>query len=134
MHLTVRDGLATLFVVAAAALYLPWLAGGWLTGWSAREVAAVVFALGFAACLTDQQQMARVYGARGDGRRPPVSYVVLTSALGALALAAGVIALVTGSSAMLAALALAVAGLWLSATGRHALTRTPGGRAAAPAA
>jgi hypothetical protein len=134
MHLTVRDGLATLFVVAAAAIYVPWLAGGWLTGWPVREVAIVVFALGFAACLTDQKQMAEVYAARRAGPQPPLGYVVLTSALGALALVAGVIALVTGSSAMLAALAVAVAGLWLMATGRHALTGAPGGHAPASAA
>ncbi len=132
MHLTIRDGLATLFVVTAAVVYLAWLAGAAMTGWSVRGIAIVVFALGFAACLTDQKQMAVVYGAQRDGPQrdgpqPPVSYVVLTSAVGAVALVAGVITLVTGSSAMLAAVAAAVAGLWLLATGRHALTRVPGG-------
>jgi hypothetical protein len=134
MHLTVRDALATVFVAAAAAVYLPWLAGAAMTGWSARAIATVVFALGFAACVTDQKQMGVVYGAGRDGPRSPVSYVVLASAMGALALVAGVIALVTGSSVMLAILAAAVAGLWLFATARHALTRAPGGHAPASAA
>ena len=129
MRLTMRDGLATLFVVVAAVVYLPWLAGAAMTGWSVRGIATVVFALGFAACLTDQQQMALVYGPGRDGPRPPAGYAALTSAIGALALVSGIIALVTGSSAMLATLAAAVAGLWLSATLRHALTRAPGGHA-----
>jgi hypothetical protein len=122
MRLTVRDGLATVFVAAAAAVYLLWVTGAAMTGWSVRVTAAVVFALGFAACLSDQQQMAVVYGAVGEGPRPSPAYVVLASAIGALALAAGVIALVTGSAAMLATLAASVGSLWVIATARHALT------------
>jgi hypothetical protein len=130
MRLTIRDGLATVFVAAAAAVYVPWVTGAALTGWSVRVTAAVVFALGWAACMTDQKQMAVVYGATREGRRPPAAYAVLVSAIGALALVAGVLALVTGSAALLATLAASMAGLWLIATVRHAVasgSRGPSG-------
>ena len=126
MRLTVRDGLATLFVAAAEVVYLLWVTGAAMTGWSVRVTAAVVFTLGFAACLTDQKQMAVVYGATGEGHRPPPAYVVLASVVGALALVAGVIAVVTGSAAMLATLAASMGGLWVIATARHGLTSGSG--------
>jgi hypothetical protein len=125
MRLTVRDGLATVFVAAAAAVYLLWVTGAAMTGWSVRVAAAVVFGLGWAACVTDQKQMAVVYGAAArGGRQPPAAYVVLVSGIGALALVAGVIALVAGSAAMLATLVASMGGLWVIATARH--TRTSG--------
>src|ERR1039458_1359894 len=120
MRLTVRDGLATVFVAAALAVYLLWVSGAAMTGWSVR-VAAAVFGLGWAACVTDQKQMAVVYGAAHGGRRPPAAYVVLVSGIGALALVTGVIALVAGSAAMLATLAASMGGLWVIATVRHTL-------------
>jgi hypothetical protein len=126
MRLTIRDGLATLFVAAAAAVYVPWLTGAAFTGWSVRVTAAVVFALGWAACMTDQKQLAVVYRVSSEGSRPPAAYAVLVSAIGAVALVTGVIALVTGSAALLATLAASMAGLWLIATARHTLT--PGSR------
>jgi len=126
MRLTIRDGLATLFVAAAAAVYLAWVTGAAMTSWSARVTAAVVFGLGFAACLTDRQQMAVAYGAAREGPRPSAAYVAVTSASGGLALVTGVIALVTGSAAMLAVLAASVAGLWVIATARHALVSGSG--------
>ena len=121
MRLTIRDGLATLFVAAAALVYVPWVTGAAMTGWSVRVTAAVVFGLGWAACLTDQKQMAAVYGATRGSPRPPAAYVVLASVIGALALVSGVIALVAGSTAMLAALAASMAALWVIATARHTL-------------
>ena len=131
MRLTIRDGLATAFMAAAAAVYLLWVTGAAMTGWSVRLTAAVVFALGWAACVTDQKQMALVYGA-SKGPRAPAAYVVLVSAIGALALVSGVLALVTGSAALLATLVAWMAGLWLIATARHTLTTGggafPGGR------
>jgi len=133
MRFGVRDGLATLFVAAAAVVYVLWVTGAAMTGWSVRVTAAVVFALGFAACLTDQKQMAVVYGAAGEGPRPPAAYVVLASAVGALALVSGVIALVTGSGAMLAALAASMAGLWVIATARHVLMSGSGSLSRRPA-
>ena len=128
MRLTIRDGLATMFVAAAAAVYVPWLTGAAMTGWSARVIAAVVFGLGFAACLTDQTQMAVVYGATHEGPRQPMAYGMLVSVLGALALVSGAIALVTGNAVMLAALAASMAGLWVIATARHMLTAGSGSR------
>ena len=122
MRFTVRDGLATVFVTAAATVYLLWVTGAAMTGWSVRVAAAVVFGLGWAACVTDQKQMAIVYGAAREGHRPPAAYVVLVSGMGALALLTGVIALVAGSAAMLATLAASIAGLWVIATARHTLT------------
>jgi hypothetical protein len=98
-------------VAAAAAVYVLWVTGAAMTGWPVRVAAAVVFALGFAACLSDQKQMAVVYGASREGPRPPVAYVVNASVIGALALVSGVIALVTGSAVMLAVLAASTAGL-----------------------
>jgi hypothetical protein len=133
MRLTIRDGLATLFVAAAAAVYLAWVTGAAMTGWSVRVTAAVVFGLGFVACLTDQRQMAVVYGAAREGPPPSAAYVVVASVGGGLALVTGVIALVTGSAAMLAVLAASVAGLWVIAMARHALvpgSRSPSRRSA----
>jgi hypothetical protein len=127
MRLTIRDGLATLLVAAAAAVYVLWVTGAAMTGWPVRVAAAVVFALGFAACLSDQKQMAVVYGASREGPRPPVAYVVNASVIGALALVSGVIALVTGSAVMLAVLAASMAGLWLIATARQTLASRSGG-------
>jgi len=125
MRLSIRDGLATVWVAAAAAVYLLWATGAAMTAWSARTVAILVFALGWAACVTDQKQIAGVYDAVGDSR-PPAAYVVIVSAIGVLALVTGVLALVTGSTAMLATLAASMGGLWLLATARHALA--PGNR------
>jgi hypothetical protein len=132
MRLTIRDGFATLFVAAATALYLLWMSGAAMTGWSVRVTAAVVFGLGFAACLTDQQQMASVYGAAHESPRPPAPYVVLASAIGALALVTGVITLVTGSATTLAILVASMAALWLTATARHALTGSAHGNGHSP--
>lgn len=126
MRLTVRDGLATVFVVAAGVVYFLWVTGAAMTVWSVRVAAVVVFGLGWAACVTDQKQMAVVYGAVRRGRRPPVAYVVLVSGIGALALVAGVIALVAGSAGMLATLAASTGGLWVIATARHTLASGSG--------
>jgi len=68
MRLTIRDGLATLLVAAAAAVYIPWVTGAAMAGLPVRAMAAVVFALGFAACVTDQKQMAVVIGPPGRAR------------------------------------------------------------------
>jgi hypothetical protein len=97
-----------------------------MTGWSVRDTAGVVFALGFAACYTDQKQMAVVYGATGAGTRPSMAYVVLATALGALALVTGIVALAAGSGAMLAVLAASMGGLWVLATARHTMTSGTG--------
>ena len=121
MRLTVRDVLATLFVAAAAALYGMWVTGAALAGLSTRMIAVVVFALGWAACVSDQEEMAVVFGADRTRPRPPTAYAVLASAIGVLALVTGIITLVTASATMLAILAASTAALWVIATARHML-------------
>jgi len=119
MRFTVRDVLATLFVAVASASYGTWVTGAALAGWSTRMIAVVVFALGWAACVTDQKEMAVVFGADRTRPRPPVAYAVLASVIGALALVAGIITLITASATMLAILAASTAALWIAATARH---------------
>ena len=133
MRLTIRDVLATRLVAAAVTVYALWVSGAALTGWSVRGAATVVFALGFAACVTDQKQMAVVYGATREGPWPAVAYVIFASAIGALALLAGVLALVTGSTVMLAVLTASMGGLWVLATARHTLTPGAGSHSRQPA-
>jgi hypothetical protein len=125
MRLTIRDVLATLFVAAAAALYGTWVTGAALAGLSTRVIAVVVFGLGWAACVTDQKEMAVVFGADRTRPRPPAAYAVLASAIGALALVTGIITLVTASRTTLAMLTAAAAALWVIATARHMLARSP---------
>jgi hypothetical protein len=121
MRLTWRDALATLFVAAAAALYGLWQTGTAAAGTSTRVLGAVVFGLGWAGCMSDQREMASVYGA-GGRRRAPMAYVVVASLLGVVALAAGIITLVSASETMLAILVAATVALWVLATVRHAMT------------
>jgi hypothetical protein len=129
MRLTWRDALATLFVAAAVALYGLWLTGTAAAGTSTRVLGAVVFGLGWAGCVSDQREMASVYGA-GGYRRAPMAYVVVASLLGAVALAAGIMTLVSASEVMLAVLMAATIALWLLATVRHATSSEgrPGGQ------
>ena len=129
MRITVRDVLATVFVAAAGVLYGTWVTGAALAGLSTRMIAVMVFALGWAACVTDQKEMAVVFGADRTRPRPPAAYAVLVSAIGALALVTGIITLVTASSTLLAILAAATTALWLIATARHLLAG-PGHRTA----
>jgi hypothetical protein len=114
MRITWQDGLATVLVAAAVALYGLWLGG------------TVILGLGITACLSARSHLADVYGA-GTGPRPPLPYVVLVSALGAVALVAAIIALLGGSTAALAALVAAMVALWAAATVRH-LTAAPARR------
>jgi hypothetical protein len=129
MRLTWRDALATLFVAAAAALYALWQTGTAAAGMSTRVLGTVAFALGWAGCVSDQREMASVYGA-GGRRRAPMAYVVVASLLGAVALVAGIITLVSASEPMLAVLLAATVALWVLATVRHAMTgeERPGGQ------
>jgi hypothetical protein len=120
MRLTRKDGLASLFVVAAAVLYGLWLTETAVPGMSTRALALIIFGLGWAACTGNQAQMAIVYGV--SGRRPATAYVVIASVIGAAALVAGIITLVTANEAMLAALVAAMIALWAMSTIRHAIT------------
>ena len=130
MRLTWRDARATLLVAAAAALYGLWQTGAAAAGTSTRVLGAVVFGLGWAGCMSDQREMASVYGA-GEHRRAPMAYVVVSSLLGVVALAAGIVTLVSASETMLAILVAAMVALWLLATVRHAMT-SERARAAGP--
>jgi hypothetical protein len=122
MRLTWKDALATLFVGAAAMLYLL-SAGGTAQPAAPRGLAVGIFALGIGACYTAKSQMAAVYGV--DGRaRPPLSYVVLVSVLGAVTLLAGILAILTGGSVALATLTAGMVALWAVSTARHLLSHT----------
>lgn len=118
MHLTWRDGVATVFVGAGVVLYGLWLAGTTVPGFaSGRAVAALVFGLGLAASVT-----AVVYGVGAGLLRAPKTYLVFSSLIGLAALIGGVIALVNGNEAMLATLVGTNGALWLMSTLRHAVT------------
>lgn len=123
MRLTMKDWLATLFVAVAAGLYALWVSGTAMSGVSARTLGAIVFVLGFAACTSDRDAMADVYGA-GARRHAPWAYVVAASLLGAVALLAGVITLVSGGEGMLATLVIAMVVLWVMSTVRQTVTVT----------
>jgi hypothetical protein len=123
MRLTWRDGLATMLVAAAALLFVLWETGAALAGTSTRAIGVMVFVLGFAACSSDQEGMASVYGAAGQ-RRAPMGYVVVASLLGVAALLAGILTLVGGSEAMLVTLVGAMVALWVLATIWHATSGT----------
>ena len=120
-RLTLRDALATLLVAVAVARYGLWQTGTAAAGTSTRVLGAVVFGLGWAGCMSDQREMASVYGAAGR-RRAPMAYVVVASLLGVVALAAGIVTLVGASETMLAILMAATVALWALATVRHAMT------------
>jgi len=113
--------LTTLFVGAAALLYVLWATDTAFTGISTRVLAAVVLVLGFTSCAAGAQKIET--SGRGDQR----VYQVITSLLGFVALVAGVSALITGSEAVLAVLVVAIVLLWATATIRHAMIR--GGKA-----
>lgn len=121
MRLTWRDGSATLLVAAAAAVYALWATGTAMASASITVIAAVVFGLGWAACLTDQREMQIVYGADRQHPRPPLSYIMLTSAIGVMTLGAGIAALVTASDGALVILLAGLIALWVLATARHIL-------------
>jgi hypothetical protein len=121
MRLTWRDGVATVFVAAAAVVYGLWVTGTAWPGVSTRVLGAVVLGLGWAACTINQREMAVVYGVDRNRRRPPMAYIVLASALGVVSLVAGIWALVGANEAMLATLVTAMVALWAMSTVRHRL-------------
>lgn len=120
MRFTIKDTLATVLVATGLTMYVLWATDAALTSTSTRAVAVIVFALGFAGCLTDQRSMASVYGAEGR-RRASMPYIVLTTAVGVLALVSGILAFVLESVIWVAILTVAMVALWLLATGRHVL-------------
>jgi hypothetical protein len=122
MRLTMKDALATLAVAAAASIYGLWASGAAMSSASTRLVAAVVFALGWAACTSATAEIKSIYGP-DTRRRPAMTYVVAASVVGGVALVAGLLALVTASEAMLATLVVSTIVLWAMATIRHAVAR-----------
>ncbi len=120
MRLTMRDVRATLAVGAAVVFYLLWSSGTLAGGMSTRVAAAIVFVLGWIGCTSDVVRMKDVYGA--DDARPALTYVVLTSLIGAIAMISGIVAMVAGSETALTGMVVATGGLWLLATVRHAFT------------
>ncbi len=121
MHLTWRDGMATIAVAVAAVGYGLWQTGTVLKGTSTRAVAVAAFALGWLACTSDAKRMASAYSPQAQDR-PPASYTAVGSLLGLVALIAGVWAIVASSETMLAVLIGTMVVLWLMATGRHMMT------------
>lgn len=115
MHLTWRDGLATVFVGAGAALYVLWLSG--VDVGDVRIVAGAVLGTGLVASVT-----AVVYGVGAGLLRVPKTYLVVASVLGLAALVGGIIAIVALDEAMLAMLVASTVALWAMSTVRHAVT------------
>src|SRR5512132_168215 len=97
MRLTWRDAVTSVFVVAAVVVYAVWTAGIAMTTVSTTTIGVVVFALGWAGCVTSQREMAVVYGVDRTKPRPTTAYAVGTSALGAVALIAGIATIFTGN-------------------------------------
>lgn len=125
MRLTVKDAMATLFVLAAAVLYALWVNGIAVSGLTTRVLGIIVIGLGMAGCMTSQQEMAVVYGVDRKRPRPPMPYVVVASVIGGLALVAGIITLATASEVMLGTLVAATVVLWAISTVRHWVAGRP---------
>lgn len=132
MRLTWRDAAASAFVGTAAVLYTLWAVGVAMTTYSTKAIGLVVFGLGWAGCVTNQREMAVVYGVHATRSRPTTTYAVAASILGAIALIAGIATLFTGSEPLLLVLLGALVAVWLIATARHGLgwwTNEPSHRA-----
>ena len=123
MSLTWKDGLATVFVGAAALLYMLSQGDATVAGLSGpRALTVAIFALGVGGCYTAKSRMEDVYHV-GGRPRPPILYVVLSSVLGGVILVAGIVAFSGGGNAALATLTGAMVALWALATIRHAASR-----------
>jgi hypothetical protein len=120
MRFTWRDAVASAFVGTAVVLYALWAAAVVMTTSSTTEIGVVVFGLGWAGCVTNQREMAVVYGVDETRSRPTTTYAVAASILGAIALISGIATLFTGSEPLLLVLLGTVVVLWLIATARHA--------------
>ena len=129
MRLTWKDGLATVLIVLAVLVFAVWSADGTVVGISGRGLVVAMFLLGVAGCYTAQSQFEKAYGVNGT-RRPPMAYVVLISAVGAVATVAGIVAMVADGSLAVTVLLLAMIVLWILSTVRHQL-QYPAGRPAA---
>ena len=128
MRLTWKDGLATVLIALAVLVFVVWSADGAIAGISGRGLVVAMFLLGVAGCYSAQSQFEKVYGANGTPR-PPMAYVVLISAVGALATVAGIVAMVVDGGLAVPILLLAMIVLWILSTVRHQL-QPPTGRPA----
>jgi len=96
MSLSWKDGLATVVVGAAVVLYMLSEDGTTIAGLSGpRALTIAIFGSGIGGCYTAKAHMETVFGV-GGGPRPPLLYVVLASAVGAVALVAGILAFAGG--------------------------------------
>lgn len=121
MRLTGKDAKATLLVVTAVVLYVPFLAGAKLPLVSGpRVLAPVVLGLGIAACIVNGSEISLERLDLAAGR-----WVKALAWLATLALVATVVTLITGSAISLAALVGAVVVMWLLTTVRHAVVGRP---------
>ncbi len=116
MRLPKKDIIATALVVAAAVLYLLWLADAALPGMSGIRVTGVaILALGFAASAT---AVVPGFDRLLHGNKV---YLAATSLLGVVAFIGGVVMLASASEAALAAVIGAMVVLWALATAHHTL-------------
>jgi len=119
MRLTWKDGLATIFVGSAVAVYGFWMAGVEVFGLaSTRAVSTVVLILGIAGCFAARSFFEAIYGV-GRAGRSSTPYAVLVTTIGIVALAAAIVALIGASTVALTILVIAMVALWAMATVRH---------------
>jgi hypothetical protein len=88
-------------------LFAVWSAGAAVTGISGRGLIVAIFLFGIGGCYTAQTHLETVYGVNGT-TRPPLAYVVLVSAAGALATTAGIVAVIVGGTVAVTTLLLAM--------------------------
>ena len=121
MHLSWRDGLATVCVAAALGVYAAWAVGTSLPGFGRPiEIAVAVLVLGVAASVS---AVVPGFGALLHGSR---LYLAAASILGVVALGTGLwTILFSGGSTALAGLVGATVVLWAMSTMRHAGSYRP---------
>ncbi len=119
MRLTWKDGLATIFVGSAVAVYGFWMDAVEVFGLAiTRAVSTEVLILGIAGCFAARSSFEAIYGI-GRGGRPSTPYVVAVTTIGIVALAAAIVALIGASTVALTILVIAMVALWAMATVRH---------------
>jgi hypothetical protein len=133
-----NDAQATILVFAAGLVYGLWTSEAALTGWSTRVIAIIVLGLGYAACVSDGEEMAKLYQRAGTRRHSSLIYVVIASLLGAIALTTAFGAVIDADDLALSIAMVSIVMLWGVTTLRHAffrqprLTKSPSDRSASP--
>jgi len=128
MRLTWKDGLATALVALAVLVFAAWSADGTIAGISGRGLVVAMFVLGVAGCYTAQSHFEKIYSRNGVPHTQ-ISYVVLISAVGAVATVAGIVAMIGDGGLAVSILLVAMIVLWILSTLRHQLLH-PAGRPA----